>query len=306
MGRLLINDVKVGVSEGGIACGPVDGAVNVSVQIREDDRTYWLSNSEFEGIPNFYFSEDDIFDKLQSPDDDAVEELNDAFIDEFEGIALGEYKEIFDSVKTNEENPAAALIKYIILLTRCSTEDVDEKVALAKGKYVDELDIKDIEYEDLFDESTISPDEEEAEKLLKDPDKLERTLQRLEKKLKAVPVAGTVLAYVPLMISLVRSYVKKEYTDIPIASIIATIIALIYVLSPVDLFPDFIPGGYTDDAVIIAGCLVLIRSDLEDFRLWRKNQGLEFDDIPDYEEINKVAKQNNKVLDAFFKGKNNK
>ena len=147
---------------------------------------------------------------------------------------------------------------------------------------------------------------EEAEELVEDPDKLEKMLQKLEKKMEAIPKAGNALAYVPLMISLVRSYIKKEYNEVPIASIVAIVAALIYVLSPADAIPDFLPAGYIDDAVIVAGCLVLVRTDLEDYRLWRKDAGKEFEDLPDYKEINKVAKENHKYLSGFFKGKKDK
>lgn len=144
----------------------------------------------------------------------------------------------------------------------------------------------------------------EAEDILKDEDKMERFLQKLEQKLKTVPVAGNALAYVPLMMSLVRSYVKKEYTDAPITTMISVVVALIYFLSPIDLIPDNIPGaGYIDDAVVVSGCIALIRTDLEDYRIWRKENGYELDDIPDYEEIAKKAKDNNKFVDAFFKGR---
>lgn len=144
----------------------------------------------------------------------------------------------------------------------------------------------------------------EAEGILKDENKMERFLQKLEQKLKTVPVAGNALAYVPVMMSLVRSYVKKEYTEPPITTMISVVVALIYFLSPIDLIPDAIPGaGYIDDAVVVSGCLVLIRTDLEDYRIWRKENGYELDDIPDYEEIAKEAKNNNKFADAFFKGR---
>lgn len=57
------------------------------------------------------------------------------------------------------------------------------------------------------------------------------------------------------MILLVRNYIKKEYTEIPLGSIIAIISALIYVISPADLIPDNIPGiGYLDDAAVVAVC----------------------------------------------------
>jgi len=113
-----------------------------------------------------------------------------------------------------------------------------------------------------------------AKKLLEDYDKIERFLQRLEKKLLNIPVVGDKLAHIPIMISLIRSYVKKEYTDIPLASIIAIVSALIYVLSPIDMIPDFIPGiGYADDAAIIALCWKSVGTDVDNYKLWRDNNG---------------------------------
>ena len=60
----------------------------------------------------------------------------------------------------------------------------------------------------------------QAKKILKDEDKMETFLYRLENKLKKVPLGGDVLSMVPVMISMLRSYFKKEYTDIPIGTII--------------------------------------------------------------------------------------
>ena len=64
--------------------------------------------------------------------------------------------------------------------------------------------------------------------MLKDEDKMGRFLQRLEKKLKTVPMAGSSLTYVPMMISMVRMFIKKEYTVTPINSIVSIVTTLIY------------------------------------------------------------------------------
>ena len=118
----------------------------------------------------------------------------------------------------------------------------------------------------------------EAEELLKDNDKLERFLQKLEKKLKVIPLAGDTLAIVPIMISLVKNYIKKEYTDIPLGSIIAIISALSYWLSPFDFIPDAIPGiGQLDDAGVIVACLKLIGSDIDDYQKWREENNKNLD-----------------------------
>ena len=111
--------------------------------------------------------------------------------------------------------------------------------------------------EEQFDEqkaqAVLTEGYAEAQDMLNDEDKMERFLQRLEKKLKVIPLAGNKLACVPVMASLVRSYVKKEYRDIPIGSIIAIVSALIYFVSPLDIVPDSIPViGYFDDAAVVA------------------------------------------------------
>ena len=117
-----------------------------------------------------------------------------------------------------------------------------------------------------------------AEELLNEPEKLEIFLQKLEKKLKVIPKVGNTLAIVPTMISLIRRYVMKEYTEIPLGTIIALISALIYILSPIDFVPDAIPGaGYIDDALVISVCLKLIGSDVDDYQKWRKENNKEIE-----------------------------
>lgn len=111
-----------------------------------------------------------------------------------------------------------------------------------------------------------------AEKLLKDPDKTEKFLQKLEKKLKKISLVGETFSLVPAMISLVRSYIKKEYTQIPSGTILGIISALIYILSPIDLIPDPVPGaGYLDDVSILLICLKSgAEDDIKEYQKWRE------------------------------------
>jgi uncharacterized membrane protein YkvA (DUF1232 family) len=110
-----------------------------------------------------------------------------------------------------------------------------------------------------------------AKKLLKDEDKMETFLYRLENKLNKVPIGGEILSMIPVMISMLRSYIKKEYKDIPIGTVIALISALLYWLAPLDIIPDALPvAGYVDDATVVAACLKLINDDLKEYKEWRK------------------------------------
>lgn len=118
----------------------------------------------------------------------------------------------------------------------------------------------------------------QAKDLLNDQDKIERFLQRLEKKLKVIPIAGDRLANIPVMASLLRSFFKKEYTDIPIGSIIAITSALIYFVSPIDIVPDSIPFiGYIDDAAVVTVCWKLVESDVKEYVKWREDNGMVLD-----------------------------
>lgn len=116
----------------------------------------------------------------------------------------------------------------------------------------------------------------EAENLINDIDKMERFLQRLEKKLARVPLVGDKLSTIPVLASLIRFYVKKEYTDIPIGTILAVLSALLYFVSPLDVIPDSIPFiGYFDDAFVVGACWKWVQSDVEEFEIWRKENGKE-------------------------------
>jgi uncharacterized membrane protein YkvA (DUF1232 family) len=137
-----------------------------------------------------------------------------------------------------------------------------------------------------------------AKKLLNNRDSTEIFLQHLEKKMKDIPLGGDKLANIPVMVSLIRSFVKKEYTDIPINSILAITGALIYFVSPVDLIPDWIPIlGYSDDVLVINECLKWVESDVEKYVKWRNDNGKVLD-FPHTTEIkhDTTAKMENSMM----------
>lgn len=58
-----------------------------------------------------------------------------------------------------------------------------------------------------------------------------------------------------------------RYKNIPVGTIAAIVGTLLYVLSPVDLIPDFIPVvGYLDDAAMLALCLNFTKYDVDEYK----------------------------------------
>ncbi|CAM3199064.1 YkvA family protein [Streptococcus pluranimalium] len=114
---------------------------------------------------------------------------------------------------------------------------------------------------------------QKADALLRDDAKMEPFLEKLEKKLKWIPFVRQEFKMVPILISMVRSYWKKDYTRVPRRTMLAIVSALIYFLSPIDVIPDWIPVlGQIDDALVVATCWKLVNKDVEDYRQWQKER----------------------------------
>ena len=72
------------------------------------------------------------------------------------------------------------------------------------------------------------------------------------------------------IVELLRDRIIGAYKETPWRTIAALTGALIYVLSPIDLLLDFIPGiGFFDDALVIGIAIKLAQPDLEKYREWK-------------------------------------
>jgi uncharacterized membrane protein YkvA (DUF1232 family) len=75
------------------------------------------------------------------------------------------------------------------------------------------------------------------------------------------------------LFSMVKDYASGSYRDIPRSTVLASVFALLYVLNPFDLMPDFIPGiGYIDDMSMVALVIGSIRRDVENYSRWRRSR----------------------------------
>jgi uncharacterized membrane protein YkvA (DUF1232 family) len=116
---------------------------------------------------------------------------------------------------------------------------------------------------------------EQAEELLKDGSKVEELLQKAEERVKDVPGVGNALSKFPLMLSMIRGYITKEYTAVSPKVIITMLCALIYLISSKDLIPDSKPViGLVDDVAVITAAFVAVNPELEAYAEWRRQNGL--------------------------------
>ncbi len=111
---------------------------------------------------------------------------------------------------------------------------------------------------------------EKAQDYLKNPEGLEALLQKLEASMKNIPYVGEDASKLPLMISLVRSYITKEYEEVS-PKVVGSLVALVlYLLKKKDLIPDNIPLiGKLDDIAAIALVLKLNSQELKAYAAWR-------------------------------------
>ena len=73
-----------------------------------------------------------------------------------------------------------------------------------------------------------------------------------------------------LLIPLIKDYWKGTYRDISVKSIVIFVVALAYIISPIDLIPDYIIGlGQIDDAVILGLSLYFLEKDLRKYKEWK-------------------------------------
>lgn len=111
---------------------------------------------------------------------------------------------------------------------------------------------------------------EDASELLNNPEQLNDVLAQVVEKMKTVPVLGTVITDLPTMISLIRSYITKEYQEVSPKVIAAAVSGLLYLLKRKDLIPDNIPIlGQLDDLAVLAIALSVVKPELDAYVQWR-------------------------------------
>lgn len=77
-----------------------------------------------------------------------------------------------------------------------------------------------------------------------------------------------------IMLSMIKDIKNGEYPETPWFTIATIALCLLYLINPLDVIPDFIPGlGYIDDVAVFSICIAWIETDLHDYLDWKIEQG---------------------------------
>jgi uncharacterized membrane protein YkvA (DUF1232 family) len=108
-----------------------------------------------------------------------------------------------------------------------------------------------------------------------DPERLRQLATEVTQKFVLLPqdtFKGT-LVYLRAMLRLIRAYYRGEYRTVPITTLLIIVAALIYLLDPLDLLPDWIPAlGFIDDAFILTLAIRRTREAIEQFLAWESRR----------------------------------
>jgi len=105
--------------------------------------------------------------------------------------------------------------------------------------------------------------EEDAQKVMDNQEKIE--------KIASNDTLHKYLADIKLYFQMLGDVFTGKYKKLPVGTIAAIVGTLLYVLSPIDFIPDFIPVvGYLDDAAMLALCLNFTRFDVAEYKKNKK------------------------------------
>ena len=114
---------------------------------------------------------------------------------------------------------------------------------------------------------------DKAKEIIEDPSKIGGLLDQIVDAAKNLPATvGGGLIQIPAMVSMVKSYITKEYTEVSPKVILSIVSAFIYLVSKNDIINDGVPLlGMVDDVAVMGLAMKLCEPELEAFKAWQAN-----------------------------------
>ena len=114
---------------------------------------------------------------------------------------------------------------------------------------------------------------DQAKEIIEDPSKIGGLLDQIAETAKNLPATvGGGLIQIPTLVSMVKSYISKEYTEVSPKVILSIVSAFIYLVSKNDIINDGVPLlGMVDDIAVVGLAMKLCEPELEAFKAWQAN-----------------------------------
>ena len=115
-----------------------------------------------------------------------------------------------------------------------------------------------------------------AEKILQSRPKLVELLNKalsFFRKISDIPLLKNKFLDLPKLCDMLTDVINGKYREIPYSSLVMIVMAIIYMVIPCDLLPDFIFfAGFFDDAAVLKMVLSAVKKDLEAYDRWKESQ----------------------------------
>lgn len=120
-----------------------------------------------------------------------------------------------------------------------------------------------------------------ASDLMQNPQGLKFKLDKAKEKINTQSVKeslGKNVEDLKTLIRMARAWASRSYRNVSSQTILYTVAAIIYFVTPTDFMPDFIIGlGFLDDIAVIRWVIGQIKTDLERFKEWEAKEGKDQD-----------------------------
>ena len=76
-----------------------------------------------------------------------------------------------------------------------------------------------------------------------------------------------------IIFKMLLDFIKGNYNGLSLKGLITIIAAIVYLVFPIDLIPDFIPiAGQGDDFLILSIAYLLLSEDIEKYEKWKNKE----------------------------------
>lgn len=132
-------------------------------------------------------------------------------------------------------------------------------------------------FEKKYKEDYYDSFEKKAERIISNTEKTSKLITEAIDKVNKISNGPVEEVWENLLIffDLMRDWLKGNYKNIPLGSLIMILASIIYFVSPFDIIPDFIIGlGYVDDLSIISYTFRQIQTDIDKYKVWKSVRDL--------------------------------